>query len=46
MEAVLVVATIASRWRMRLAPGAQITTRPRVTLRPGKGGIPVVLEAR
>ena len=37
MEAMLVLATIARRWRMRLAPEARIELRPVVTLRPKHG---------
>jgi cytochrome P450 len=46
MEATLILATLASRWRMRLAPGRAVETRPRITLRPGRGGVPVTLERR
>jgi cytochrome P450 len=46
MEATLILATLASRWRMRLAPGRVVETRPRITLRPGRGGVPVTLERR
>lgn len=46
MEVVLLVATIARRWRMRLAPGHVITTKPLITLRPGRGGVPVQLIQR
>jgi cytochrome P450 len=46
VEAVLILAALARRWRLRLAPGAVITTEPRITLRPGKGGVPMVFEKR
>jgi hypothetical protein len=46
MEAVLILATLARRWRLRLADGADVGTEPRITLRPGKGGIPMRAEAR
>ena len=46
MEATLILATLASRWRMRLAPGRAVETSPRITLRPGRGGVPVTLERR
>ncbi len=46
MEATLVLATLASRWRMRVAPGHTVETQPRITLRPGRGGVPVTLEER
>jgi cytochrome P450 len=37
MELVLVVATIAQRWRLRLVPGHPVATRPLVTLRTKHG---------
>ena len=37
MEAVLVLATIAQRFRLSLAPGQRITPTPYVTLRPEPG---------
>ena len=45
MEAVLLLATIARRYRLRLEPGAVVTPVPTMTLRP-KAGIPVVLQRR
>ncbi|MBO0726077.1 MAG: cytochrome P450 [Blastocatellia bacterium] len=45
MEGSLVLATIAQRFRMRLAPGHPVEMRPMVTLRP-KYGMRMVLEAR
>ncbi|HEV2764357.1 MAG TPA: cytochrome P450, partial [Pyrinomonadaceae bacterium] len=45
-EGVLMLATIARRWRMRLVPGRPAETQPRITLRPGAGGIHVKLESR
>ncbi len=45
MEGVLLLATIAQRWRMRLMPGHQVRLQPLVTLR-AKGGMPMVLEER
>lgn len=44
-EAVLVLAAIARRFRVRLAPGQEIGLWPSVTLRP-RHGMRVVLEAR
>jgi cytochrome P450 len=44
MEASLLVATLASRWRMRLVAGHTVEMSPRVTLRPGKRGLPMTLE--
>ncbi|MDQ3688161.1 MAG: cytochrome P450 [Acidobacteriota bacterium] len=46
MEGVLLLAMLARRWRMRLVPGHTVEMRPRITLRPGRGGVPVVLERR
>jgi cytochrome P450 len=45
MEAVLLLATIARRYRVALAPGAVIRPTPTMTLRP-HGGIRVVLTRR
>lgn len=45
MEAVLLLATIARRFRPRVAPGTVVTPEPTMTLRP-ENGLPVVLEAR
>jgi len=45
MEAVLVLATLAQRWRLRLVEGQRIELQPKITLRP-KFGIQVIPEAR
>ena len=45
MEAVLLVAAMAGRWRMELVPGQKIEPEPVVTLRP-RGGIRVNLRSR
>jgi len=45
MEGVLVLAAIARRWRLRLAPGQAIVPAPSITLRP-RDGIRIVLERR
>jgi cytochrome P450 len=45
MEAILVLATLARRWRLRLVPGQSIEPRPLVTLRP-KGPVLMTLERR
>ena len=37
MEGVLVLATLAQRWRFNLAPGQKIETHPQITLRPRSG---------
>jgi cytochrome P450 len=44
-EAMLIVATLAQQWRMRLAPGSVVAMEPRVTLRP-KNGLPLTLVRR
>jgi cytochrome P450 len=44
-EATLVVATLAQRWRMRLAPGHPVGFRPLINLRPSHG-MRMVLERR
>lgn len=45
MEGHLVLAAIAHRYRLRLAPGQIIRPQPRVTLRPA-GGIRMILQQR
>jgi cytochrome P450 len=45
MEAQLLLASMARRFRLRLAPGYQPEPEPLITLRP-KGGLPMVLERR
>jgi cytochrome P450 len=45
MEAILLTATIAQRWRLCLVPGQTIDVQPKITLRP-KQPIRVVIEAR
>ncbi len=45
MEAVLLLATIAQRFRLPLASGGEIAPFPSITLRP-IGGVPVRLQAR
>ncbi len=45
MEGVLLIATIAQRWRMRLAEGEKVEPRPMITLRPRRG-IRMTLERR
>ena len=46
MEMMLTLASLARRWRLRLAAGRRAEMQPRITLRPGKGGVPVTLEKR
>jgi cytochrome P450 len=45
MELVLVLSTIAQRWRLRLTPGQTVVPQPVVTLRV-KGGLRMVTERR
>lgn len=45
MEGVLVLATLAQRWRLRLAPEARPVPQPLITLRP-RYGMPMVVAAR
>jgi cytochrome P450/pimeloyl-ACP methyl ester carboxylesterase len=42
-EASLVLATLAQRWRLRLAPGYSLVLRPLINLRP-RSGIPMIPE--
>lgn len=44
-EALLVLATLAPRWRLALAPGARVEPEPIITLRP-RGGLPMTLHPR
>jgi cytochrome P450 len=45
MEAKLLLATIAQRWRLRVPPSHAVELQPMVTLRP-RGGMPVRVERR
>ena len=45
MEGVLVIATLAQRWRVRVPAGVDPTPRALITLRPA-GGVPAILERR
>jgi cytochrome P450 len=45
MEGVLVLATIARRWRLSLVPGQRVALSPTITLRP-KYGMRMTLETR
>ena len=45
MEGVLVLATLARRWRPRLAAGQRIALQPSITLRPA-GGMRMMLDLR
>jgi cytochrome P450 len=45
MEAILVLATLAQRWRMELAPDQRIELQPKITLRP-MYGVQVIARER
>lgn len=45
MEGVLVLATVAQKWKMRLLPGHPVAVKPMVTLRP-KDGMKMIIESR
>ena len=45
LEGVLLLATLAQRWKLRLAPGHPVTPQPLITLRP-RGGIWMTPERR
>jgi cytochrome P450 len=45
MEGVLLLATLAQRWRLRLVPGHKVEFNPLVTLRP-KHGMRMTLHSR
>ena len=44
-EMLIVVATLAQRFRLRLAPGSTVTPEPSITLRP-REGVPMILRER
>ena len=45
MEIVLLLATIAQKFRLRLAPGQKVTLMPAMSLRP-RDGIKMILDKR
>jgi cytochrome P450 len=45
MEGVLLIATLAQQWEMKLVPGHRVKTEPLITLRP-KYGMQMILTAR
>jgi hypothetical protein len=45
MEAILVLATIAQKYRLKMAPGATVKPLPSLTLRPGDG-VSMVVASR
>jgi cytochrome P450 len=46
MEAVLILATIVSRFRLKLAPGFRLELLPSITLRPKRGVMTVIEDQR
>ncbi|HEX4954737.1 MAG TPA: cytochrome P450 [Thermoanaerobaculia bacterium] len=46
MEGVLILATLAQRWRLRLAPGQTVEPMPLINTLRARGGLPLRLEAR
>ena len=45
LEAILVIATLAQRWRLRLPPGTTVALRGGTSLQP-LGGLPMIVERR
>ncbi len=45
MEGTLLLATLAQKWRLRLAPGQRVEPQPLITLRP-RYGMRMIVEAR
>jgi len=45
MEGILILATIAQQWRLRLVPGHRVKPQPLITLRP-KYGMLMTVHAR
>ena len=45
MEAILLTATIARQWKLRLLPGHEVIPHPMITLRP-KNGLPMTVHRR
>jgi len=45
MKGVLILATVAQKWRLRLVPGHRVKTQPLITLRP-KYGMQMTVEPR
>ena len=44
-EAVLILATLAQRFRLRMVPGHQVAIQHRITIRP-RGGLPMLISRR
>jgi cytochrome P450 len=45
MEAVLLLATLAQQWQLRLAPSHKVSPQPLITMRP-RNGLPMILTRR
>lgn len=45
MEGIMLIAAIASKWKMRLVPGQSIVPKPLITIRP-KYGMKMIMERR
>lgn len=45
MEGIMLIAAIASRWKMHLVPGQNVVPKPLITIRP-KGGMKMIMERR
>ena len=45
MEGVLILATLAQKWKLKLAPGHRVEPQPLITLRP-KYGMAMKIEQR
>jgi cytochrome P450 len=45
MEGVLILATLAQKWKLRLVPGHRVEPQPLITLRP-KHGMQMEVELR
>jgi cytochrome P450 len=45
MEGALLIATLAQRWKMRLAPGQRVEPKAMITLRP-RYGMKMIIETR
>ena len=44
MEGVILLATIAQRWKLRLVPGHPVALQPIITLRPKHGMAMTIVE--
>jgi cytochrome P450 len=44
-EAILILATLAQRFRLSLRPGHRVAIQQRITIRP-RGGLPMIITRR